>query len=266
MVYQFVETDIGPFLGLAREEGWICGRWEFEFLLEQFPAGCYVRREAGNALGYVTSVRYGDSGWIGNLLVLPEARRRGIGKALMELAIEALQENGTKTIWLTASEKGASIYKRLGFVTVDRVQRWVGSGRPGSAASAEAPDLDLVVEMDREGWGDRRASLLRTTCGRGKVFSNSGGFVCCQSWKSGMQLGPWGGVVGAEAEELLDTALAGAGERVFLDVPAGNRLAGALLAQRGFEVCGDNLLMYRGIEPGYRPQHVFSLASMGSMG
>ena len=100
MVTPFFETDLDPFLALAKEEGWICDRWEFEFLLENFPQGCFVCREKGTALGYITSVKYGKSGWIGNLLVHPDARRRGIGRWLMESAVAGLLRSGVETVFL----------------------------------------------------------------------------------------------------------------------------------------------------------------------
>jgi len=57
--HPFIEADIAPFLELAGREGWISGRWEFEFLLHSFPEGCFTFRENGSTLAYITSVKYG---------------------------------------------------------------------------------------------------------------------------------------------------------------------------------------------------------------
>jgi ribosomal protein S18 acetylase RimI-like enzyme len=266
MVTPFLETDIAPFLAMAKEEGWICGRWEFEFLLRSFPQGCFVWREEGRSLGYVTSVKYGRSGWIGNLLVHPDARRHGVGRGLMEHTVSALLRHGVETVWLTASAEGAGLYRNLGFVMIDSINRWTGTGAVNRALPPVPLDIESVREMDRAGWGERRDALLHATCGRGRLYGSSGGFLCCQSWEDGTQIGPWGCLIAAQAGELLDQALSGAGERVFLDVPAGNHAAAALLVKRGFEIKGNNSLMYLGAEPQYRPGNVFALASMGSMG
>lgn len=40
----FNYDDIEPFLALAATEGWVCDRWEFDFLLRSFPSGCLVAR------------------------------------------------------------------------------------------------------------------------------------------------------------------------------------------------------------------------------
>lgn len=266
MVTLFLDLDIDPFVALAKEEGWICGRWELEFLLASFPQGCLVRREAGRALGYITSVRHEKSGWIGNLLVSHEARRRGIGKALMESALEALTGSGVETIWLTASAKGAGLYQKLGFKSIDSINRWVGEGGGVQRKSPAPGDIDAVRQVDRAGWGDKRDLLLYSTCARGRLYSSSDGFICCQPWEEGTQLGPWGALAESRAEQLLDLALSGTGGKVFVDVPAGNIAAAALLAKRGFAIRGSNTLMYLGATPAYEPKRIFALASMGSMG
>lgn len=266
MVCPFEETDIAPFLVLARREGWICESWELSFLLRVFPRGCFVWRDLGGSRGYITSIRYGKSGWIGNLLVQENARRRGIGRQLMEAAIASLLRNGVETVWLTASEEGAGLYRKLGFFPSDTVCRWTGKGTRRHRMQQNSLDMELVSAVDRAGWGDRRDALLGATLGRSRFYSSSGGFVCCQQWDDGVQIGPWGCLIPNQAAQLLDGALAGAGRQVFLDVPMGNHLATALLKERGFMVKGSNLLMYLGAEPMYRPHNVFALASMGSMG
>jgi len=237
-----------------------------EFLLRSFPQGCLVQREAGRALGYITSVRHEKSGWIGNLLVSREARRRGIGKTLMESALEALTKSGVETVWLTASVKGAALYRKLGFVAIDSINRWVGEGRVGPGPTPAPVVMETVRQVDRAGWGDRRDLLLESTCGRGRLYGSSKAFICSQPWEEGTQLGPWGALVESQAQQLLDLALSGAGVQVFLDVPAGNIAAAALLARRGFAIRGSNTLMYLGAQPSYDPNRIFALASMGSMG
>lgn len=266
MVTPFLDTDVPPFLSMAKKEGWICHRWEFDFLLENFAQGCLVKRVGKSTRGYITSVRYGRSGWIGNLLVQMEFRRQGIGGELMQAATSALHENGVETVWLTASEQGAELYRRLGFVPVDHICRWSGKGAGKGVLQRGMLDLELAQAVDRQGWGERRDSVLRAACSRGSFFSSPAGFICCQRWEDGTQIGPWGCLVEAQARPLLDQALSGVKGRVFLDVPASNRAATALLEQRGFSVQGRTTLMYLGSKPLYQQGKVFALASMGSMG
>ena len=263
---RFREADIAPFLSLAGREGWISEAWEFEFLLRSFPRGCFVWREGGEARGYITSIRYGKSGWIGNLLVHPGARRHGIGRGLMELSVSALLKSGAETLWLTASEEGAGIYQKLGFVPIDSINRWTGKAALNWEFKPDPLDIESVRAVDRVGWGDRRETLLHQTCGRGRLHTSSGGFICCQELGNGMQIGPWGCLIGAQAGQLLDRVLTAGDTDVFLDVPAGNLAAAALLSQRGYAIKSSTLLMYLGDQPLYHPGSIYALASMGSMG
>ncbi|WP_236015038.1 GNAT family N-acetyltransferase [Geomonas anaerohicana] len=238
-----------------------------DFLLQTFPQGCLVKRDGNEVVGYITSLRHHKSGWIGNLLVTPQARRGGIGTELMQGALHALLDAGVETVWLTASAKGVELYKKLGFIAVDSVNRWVGEGS-GSArwATSNWYDPDLLRRVDSSGWGDRRDALLTITSGRGQVICGNHSFLCVQHWPHGTQLGPWGGLLEGQAAPMFELALAAAGRSVFLDVPAGNVTAAALLTRNGFSIRGSNTLMYLGVRPKYAPQKVFALASMGSMG
>lgn len=267
MLASMLDSDIPDFLSMARKEGWVTAAWEFEFLLRQYPAGCLAWRENGMSLGYVTALKHDKSGWIGNLLVDYQARRRGIGKRLMKGALDALLAGGVETCWLTASAQGEGLYRELGFVPIDSINRWVGEGGFGKVLLGLGPsDREAIGQVDRAGWGDRRIALLEITSSRGRTFCGNHSFLCCQPWEDGTQLGPWGSLLEAQAEPLLDLALSGIEGRVFLDVPAGNLKAASLLSQRGFSIRGTNILMYLGERPLYEPSKVYALASMGSMG
>jgi ribosomal protein S18 acetylase RimI-like enzyme len=261
-----LRADIAPFLSLAEREGWITGRWEFEFLLQTFPQGCFVWREQGEVVGYLTSVKYGKSGWIGNLLVREDARRHGIGRALMERAVAALLKSGVETIWLTASDLGSGLYRKLGFAPIDSINRWRGQGAAHLPTKPADHDLDAIRAVDRVGWGDRREPLLKVICGRGRLHTSSGGFICAQDHGCGTQVGPWGCLIGGQAGQLLDQALGQGSDDIFLDVPSGNFQARELLEPRGFRITGSTLLMYLGDRPLYQPGSIYALASMGSMG
>jgi len=265
---RFRESDTEPFLSLAAGEKWICDRWEFEFLLRAFPAGCLVARAGATPIAFVTAIGYGGSGWIGNLLVQSAFRGRGVGASLMELALDALAAAGAETVWLTASDAGRPIYERLGFRTVDTIRRWVGTGCACACHHPLTPSLALLEAADAAGWGEVRGTLLQATAGRGEVIGDDHGFLVSQPCRDGLQVGPWGSTDGASAAQLFTAARerAGEGVRMFLDVPERNRVATDLLTDHAFGVMGTNLLMRRGPDPGYCPDRVFALGSMGSMG
>ena len=262
----FCNDDISDFLSLATEEGWISDAWELEFLRTTFPAGCLVCRNEGIPVAFLTSIKYGRSGWIGNLLVRKEWRGQGLGSALFERAMEVLDEAGTKTIWLTASESGRPIYERQGFLAVDKVHRWQSNGT--ILAENTESNFSGILALDESGWGDNREVLLRATIDRGSTSFLPGGFLTRQMWGDTIQIGPWSSDDPKIAQELLANSFRPTtdGPRVFLDVPAGNRKATKLLIGAGFSIQSSTTLMYRGEKPDYMPERIYALASMGSMG
>ncbi len=270
---RFHNTDIQRFLDVAETEAWLVDRWELDFLLDAFPQGCLVvRGDSGRGLGFVTALRHSDSGWIGNLIVEQHARSRGIGKTLFQAALQALQDDGVRTVWLTASESGMPLYKKFGFRRVDTIHRWFGTGRRSPAIKEEGVPADGAAALDRtldvRGWGDCRDSLLNIVRERGRLVTDTSGFLVVQPCSSGRQIGPFAATGGVAAESVFQKALrsVSASDRIFLDVPASNRSAARLLKRRGFQIAGSTELMYAGARPDYHPELIYALATMGSCG
>jgi ribosomal protein S18 acetylase RimI-like enzyme len=267
-IERFTHNDIETFLRYASAENWISTKWELKFLLGSFPEGCFKCTADGLPIAFVTSIKYDKCGWIGNLIVDESRRGEGIGSSLMVKALEALRTAGSETVWLTASADGKPIYERLGFRELDVIDRWKGTGLKGDAERNYRISLREAITMDSLGWGDRRDALLSATFRRGKVFAAQGGFLVIQGYGALAQGGPWICTDCGNAPILLDAALAENAETVeiAMDVPGKNSAASALLLSRGFAVAGRTSLMFLGAMPAYRPEFVFALGSMGSMG
>ena len=235
-------------------------------MLRANPAGCFAARSSGRRVGFVTSIPYLRSGWIGNLLVAQDCRERGIGRRLFEAAMGTLVRAGVETIWITASAAGAPLYESLGFQTIDTIQRWRAACPTGCAAQS-CTGTASVEMIDAAGWGDDRQKLLQPLLHRGRLMIEPDGFLLLQESSAGTQIGPWGALSEHVAAALLDKLCARrTAESMFLDAPAGNPGAAELLASRGFTVTGSTQLMYRGEAPAYDPGKIFALATMGSMG
>lgn len=266
VIHLFCNEDIGNFLSLAADEGWISDAWEVEFLRKNFPAGCLACRNKGIPVAFLTSIKYELSGWIGNLIVRKEWRGQGLGSALLDRALEVLDEAGVQTVWLTASASGRPLYERRGFTAIDTVNRWQGAGR--ILAGDRNGNFCRIMALDEAGWGDRRESLIRATLERGSVSILPGGFLVRQSCGDATQIGPWCSRNPRSAASLLERAIVPTtgGSHVFLDVPEENRHASKLLGETGFAIQSSSTLMYRGEKPDYAPERIYALASMGSMG
>ena len=104
---------------------------EVQSLLSLFSADARVTNESaptfvaeadGRVVGMVTlcflETLTGRKAYVDHLAVLPEARRAGVGRALMEHAIEQARAAGASRIDLTAradKEAGRALYRSLGF-------------------------------------------------------------------------------------------------------------------------------------------------------
>jgi ribosomal protein S18 acetylase RimI-like enzyme len=263
---RFAAGDLPAFMQMARQEGWICDPWEFDFLLRESTAVCLALRSAGRLKACITAIAYGCHGWIGNLIVSSDMRRQGLGRLLMGETLALLEEAAVESVWLTASAAGAPLYERLGFAVVDRIERRVGAGGNGDTAMGGKVGREELFSLDASGWGACRTSLLLEKLRLGRVFQTEDGFLVGHVTPSGHQLGPGGGDI-RMFPELLERACAAAGRgRVFLDLPAGNVGARMVLEARGFHRCGETLLMCRGDASGYRAPRVWALGTMGSIG
>lgn len=269
----FQMYDRAAFLKLAAEENWMTDPWELEFLLSAFPQGCCAAKaENGELAGFVTSLKHGRSGWIGNLIVAEGFRGQGIGQALFVSALEALRGAGVETVWLTASKQGLPLYEKQGFKSIDTIVRWVGTGRQrhiSHETMAVCGGHDTWLnDIDAHVWGDQRAALLAATVARGRLLRKESGFAVLQPCGAALQIGPFSALDEHAADALLNAALQSAkfATKLYLDAPASNRAALRLFNRRGLRISGRTQLMYRGQKPDYRAEFLYGLASLGSCG
>ncbi|MFW9993892.1 MAG: GNAT family N-acetyltransferase [Candidatus Odinarchaeota archaeon] len=86
-------------------------------LIDISEGGAFVARHKDRNIGQVFAFPYNEEiGWIAFLVVDPAYRKRGIGRALMDEAINFLSQKGMKSIGLYATIDGAPLYQKMGFV------------------------------------------------------------------------------------------------------------------------------------------------------
>lgn len=93
--------------------------------LTQNDSVIFLAKEGNIAVGFVqmypifTSVRMGKLWLLNDLFVSKTARKKGIGKLLMETAIEFSEKSGAKGLMLQteiSNENAQALYENLGFV------------------------------------------------------------------------------------------------------------------------------------------------------
>ena len=106
--------------------------------LARNPGSSFVAVERGRVVGTVLCGDDGRRGYLQHLAVAPEARRRGIGRALVARALHALEERGIhKCHLMVLSENDAAraFWKALGWIERDDLSlmsHLAPGARPGS--------------------------------------------------------------------------------------------------------------------------------------
>ena len=244
------------FLGLIETVGWGLTEAYYRRMLAFSPGGMFKAAVGGVDVGVVVTVEYGDVAWIGNLVVAPGARGRGVGEALMRRGMDHLLGRGVRSIRLDAVQKAIPLYRRLGFREEYWSLRYTGRASRGAVAGVEpmrGSDLDAVEELDHAFFRGRRGHLLRWVFDAfpGLCFASWGdgglaGYIMAKDGSDGVKVGPWicrpGHMEAAEA--LLRSVMnMRVGETVWVGCPEGNGSSVAVLERNGFTALPSSLRM-----------------------
>ena len=88
----------------------------------KFPL-CFVAMDQNNAIGAVELKLYENKGynykhWLGGLFVLPDHRRSGIAKKLIQAALDHSQKLGVEALYLQCKTEHSSLYSLFGFTSI----------------------------------------------------------------------------------------------------------------------------------------------------
>jgi len=163
---RLMEKDDAPqTVDLTNLMNWGFGEEDFAYMMRLEPEGCFVVVRGDKVIGVTTSISYGPIGWVGNIIVEPEERGKGIGAALVSEALNHLKATGVTTTGLYAYRNVVPFYEGLGFKAdrnfswlVCRKVSWTGEQMP----KPDSLDLQAIVEFDRQCFGAPRGRLLKT--------------------------------------------------------------------------------------------------------
>lgn len=190
----------------------------------------------GEAVGFAFLGVRGASGWIGGMGVVPEARRRGVGRAVMRAVLDEARRRGLAEVWLEVlvqNDPARRLYEGLGFETVRELEIWTVEGAGGDSSAravtpGEARETIARLRREREPWQradetvahvqdvravavDGGAALYRVSGGRASILQLA---VDHDGVARGHSPEP--------ARELLAEILADADGAVWVNAPAGD--------------------------------------------
>jgi len=228
------------------------------------PDGWLVATLDGAPVGLGGVTSYGPFAWLGLMAVDPARQRQGIGQTLVEALVARAQELGSAVVLLDASDAGAPVYERVGFVDDDRVRvyTWAAQNSQRDTTSPATQkvtpltqnDLPALVAFDARYFGAERAMALamclRLYADRALLTCDATGAINGYLIAFEERIGPWIAATPEAAEALLAQALTlpySTTPSVF--VPALNRDARDLLERTGFTPARELRHMRYGGEP-----------------
>jgi GNAT superfamily N-acetyltransferase len=229
-------------LALARAIGWSDSAADWR-ILYAYARVFGVRGPDGALIAQGLVSPFGDVAAIGKMIVRADARRRGLGRRLMQRTLDAAAAGGARAVTLVATDEGRPLYRAHGFVDVGGVQvltrAAAGASPPSPARPAGAADVAAMLAFDREIMGCDRAPMLRARLAEAEVaFVVDGrdalaGFTLGVPQGSTRLVGPLLARDPATALALVAAAGAGAAA-VRIDVPSARADFAAALQSFGF--------------------------------
>lgn len=86
--------------------------------IDRNPSTCFIAEEEGRVVGAIMAGYDGRRGYIYHTAVRPEVRGRGIGRALVHAAVQALTSLGATKVALvvfSSNAQGNAFWQKLGF-------------------------------------------------------------------------------------------------------------------------------------------------------
>lgn len=261
-------------LDWAAAEGWNPGLADAACFLAADPDGFLVAELAGEPVGCVSAVRYGDGfGFLGFYIVRPGFRGQGHGLALWRAAMARLRPGVVGLDGVVAQQAN---YRRSGFDLAHRNIRY-GAAAPHAPRLSDAPAVmpasavpfDAVAAFDRRFFPAPREAFLRAWIAApghlGRVVPGPGGlrgFAVLRPCREGSKIGPLFAEDPAVARALFADLLAAAPPGpVFLDLPEPNADAVAMAEAAGMAPAFETARMYAGTAPVLPLLQVYGITS-----
>jgi GNAT superfamily N-acetyltransferase len=272
--------DLSAVAELRESVGWASHDWALRAVLDAPHARCFVVTDAtGRMVGVGSGIGYGTLGVVGNMIVAPEHRRRGIGAAVLEAVLTFLDEQGCARLELSATDLGRPLYASYGFspagegtsavvgrAAVEAERAAVNLADAGPEALAE------LVAFDAPRFGGDRTPLLAAMLAdpaRPLVVARQAGHMVGWGW-----IRPEAGRVGplvADTPDVAMTLVAEAMRRMpavatlRLTMPPGNRAGIDRLRRLGADLESWDGRMARGPAVERREETLYA-SSVGALG
>jgi ribosomal protein S18 acetylase RimI-like enzyme len=267
--------DIEYALALTNSVGWGYSKKDFEWIMDLEPKGCFIAIKDNERVGITTTVTFENLGWIGNVIVSPKFRRKGIAAKLVNQAIEYLKSREIGFIGLYSYLETSNLYNNLGFKEDERFTELSGIGRSFRVKNVKnilLKDLNKIEEFDSNCFGFSRKKVISRIFDEFKdlcrlIFTDDEikGYIMGTKSNDEVEIGPWIFNPKYDGEfELLKAILNHErGKKFNLGVPADNLELIDKLKNMKFKVNFDVIRMfYKGIRPTMKDNFILAIESL----
>ena len=243
-------VDIPQGMRLSILADWNQTEVDWQMLYYAGDGGCFCVVAGDMIIGTVTTVTYSEKiSWIGMVLVDPEYRRQGIGRMLVNAAVDSCRSKGYN-IFLDATPLGRQMYDQLGFTEIHMVYRLCYDLKNNQALNIKdcQPLTNVmqteVLKFDEKVFGAQRKNVFPVLWANhfhlaycSILDGELAGFCLGREGRQFTQIGPVQAVNGTIARQLVLTGLANSRmPGVILDVPDHNQAWLNWLKSIGFSV------------------------------
>jgi GNAT superfamily N-acetyltransferase len=160
-------ADLDEALALSSTAGWNQRLDDWRVLVDLAPQGSYAALDRGRIVGTAIGIDYRGFSWIAMMLVEPGYRGRGLGRRLLEAAIDAVPDD--TPVRLDATPMGRPLYLSFGFEDECAITRFTADPSRGDMPAGEklvpvrrldAGELADVAADDERVFGGRRRAVL----------------------------------------------------------------------------------------------------------
>ncbi|HMH32772.1 MAG TPA: GNAT family N-acetyltransferase [Puia sp.] len=133
----------------------------------------------GRMVAVGNTVLYKDTAWLSQIIVHPEHRNRGLGKAMTQELIDQIDHQQYKTILLDATSLGYPVYQKLGFETISEHLHFSAHEtesafeKSGSIISTYDRDHENIFQLDKLATGEQREKKLMENLHEAWIYSSN---------------------------------------------------------------------------------------------
>ena len=179
MEFKKIESSDLQFLATLQPEGWGDITPAYQFYVSSrfcFPIKVIIDKKI---IGIGAAIIHNEVAWLGQIIVHPDFRKKGIGKKITEVLVDMSKAKHCETIYLIATDLGAPIYESIGFKTETQYLFFkdIKIDPPCLTSQFTVPFEEIyreqIIKMDKIISGENRAHHLEEHFSKSYIFKEN---------------------------------------------------------------------------------------------